>query len=527
MHNGVDRPPILPRDVLERALDARDARFDGLFFVGITTTMVYCRPVCPARVSYRERRRFFDSAAAAEHAGFRPCLRCRPELAPGRALIDAIPRLASLAAHRITAGALNGQSVADLARELGVSDRHLRRVMEREFGVSPGEFAQTLRLLLAKRLLTDTSFSVTRVAFASGFQSLRRFNAVFRTRYGMSPTTVRRELRARDRPAPILAHGAGSPALAAPALDLVRLTLAYRPPLAWHTLTTLLRRAALPGVECIEGGRYGRTVRLDGKCGVVFAEDGAPRAGDARRAANTHLNVDMSPALAPVLMPLLVRLRQLFDLDAEPTVVQECLERGGLGTLAGQRRGLRVPGAFDGFEISLRALLRDSARRVTSRPGCTALLCRVVDVLGEPLDTGYPALTRLSPSAGRVADAGSARLVALGVPTRRARAIITLARAVADGRLKLEPGSDVIATRRALLAITGVGDGLATTIVMRALHWPDAFPAADRALQRAAGTSSLRALRERAEQWRPWRAYAALHLWLADEERGRRRPDAG
>jgi len=188
-------PTMLSPDVCGRALDARDARFDGLFFVGITTTRIYCRPVCPARVSYHDRRRFFDTAASAERAGFRPCLRCRPELAPGRALIDAVPNLARVAAHRIGAGALNGRGVAQLARELGVSDRHLRRVLERELGVSPVELAQTHRLLLAKRLLADTSLPVTRIAYASGFQSLRRFNSVFRERYRLSPSALRRARR--------------------------------------------------------------------------------------------------------------------------------------------------------------------------------------------------------------------------------------------------------------------------------------------------------------------------------------------
>src|ERR687884_289006 len=189
---------MLNAQICERALGARDARFDGLFFIGITTTRVYCRPVCPARVSYPGHRRFFDSAAAAERAGFRPCLRCRPELAPGRALIDAVPRLARVATHRIAAGALNGRGVAALAQELGVSERHLRRALEREIGVSPLELAQTHRLLLAKRLLADTSLSVTRIAYASGFQSLRRFYSVFRERYRLSPSEVRRVSRSNE-----------------------------------------------------------------------------------------------------------------------------------------------------------------------------------------------------------------------------------------------------------------------------------------------------------------------------------------
>ena len=239
---------MLDAEVCTRALGARDARFDGLFFVGITSTRVYCRPVCPARVSYPDRRRFFESPAEAEGAGFRPCLRCRPELAPGRALVDAVPRLAHVAAHRIAAGALNGRTIAELARDLGVSARHLRRALEREVGVSPIELAQTHRLLLAKRLLADTTLPVTRVAFASGFQSLRRFNAVFRDRYRMSPSALRRSRRP-DMVGGLLHEWT---AAADDATAPLRLTLAYREPLAWDALLATLRRDAIPGAEVIE-----------------------------------------------------------------------------------------------------------------------------------------------------------------------------------------------------------------------------------------------------------------------------------
>jgi AraC family transcriptional regulator, regulatory protein of adaptative response / DNA-3-methyladenine glycosylase II len=499
---------LLRTDVLERVLGARDARFDGLFFVGITTTRVYCRPVCPARVSYHDHRRFFDTAAAAEGAGFRPCLRCRPELAPGRAPMDAVPRLASAVAHRIGAGALNGRSVQDLAREFGVSERHLRRALEREIGVSPLELAQTHRLLLAKRLLADTSLPVTRIAFACGFQSLRRFNSVFRERYRMSPTAVRRssgstggrDARAR-RPVP-----------AASSEDLLRLTLAYRAPLAWDVLLAMLRRDATPGVELVEGRRYGRTIRLENRTGVVLAED-AGRAD--QRPAKTHVNLDISASLLPVLMPLLARLRQLFDLDAEPAVIDAHLEQGGLGRSIRQHPGVRLPGAIDGFEVALRALLRAS---VKSEAVASDLAGRMALELGDAIETGIPSLTRLAPAAERVADAGAGTLAAMGLPLRRAEGVVTLARMVTRKTLRLEPGSDVALTRRALMEIDGVNDRLATTIVMRALYWPDAFPASDRALQRAVGVSGPKALLAQAEKWRPWRAYAALHLWLPGEQ---------
>jgi AraC family transcriptional regulator, regulatory protein of adaptative response / DNA-3-methyladenine glycosylase II len=479
---------MLQPDICQRAVRARDVRFDGIFFVGITTTRVYCRPVCPARVSYPERRRFFDTAASAERAGYRPCLRCRPELAPGRALMDAVPRLARLAAQRIGAGALNGQSVADLARELGVSERHLRRALERELGVSPAELAQTHRLLLAKRLLAETSLPVTRVAFASGFQSLRRFNSVFRERYRLSPSALRRA-------APPSSGGS-----ARPAGDFVTLTLAYRPPLDWNLLVAQLARDAVPGVILVEGTRYARTVRLDGRTGAIAARNVA---------AKSHLEVAVSLSLLPALMPLLARLRHLFDLDAEPAMVDAHLASHGLGRSVRRHPGVRIPGSIDGFEIALRSLLDEDGE---------GLVERVVDQLGEPVETGLRELSRLGPTAERVAQAGESALASLGVPRPRAEAIVTVARAIAAGELRLQPGSDVVATHRALLQVDGVGERLATMIVMRALYWPDAFPTADPSLQRAAGAAGRRELRERAEPWRPWRAYAAQHLWLDSGE---------
>jgi len=529
------RPPgslmLLTTDQCQRAARARDPRFDGVFFIGVTTTGIYCRPICPARVTISNRRRFFVSAAAAERAGYRPCLRCRPELAPGRAPVDAVSRLAYAAALRIGAGALNDGSVADLARELRVSERHLRRALLREAGVSPLELAQTHRLLLAKRLLADTALPVTHIAFASGFQSLRRFNSVFRERYHLSPSDLRRVAApSDDRPGT-----SGQVAAADPVKDVVPLTLAYRAPLAWEVLLTFLGRDALPGVELVQGGRYGRTVRIDGRRGVLFVADRAPsvfgllarravmeerlrhRVDGGLRSASPHLDLEISLSLLPALMPLLARLRQLFDLDAEPVAIDAHLEQGGLAPLVARRRGIRIPGALDAFEVVLGALIRGPGHGATA--ASREVTRRVVRALGEALDTGVPALDRLAPTAERVAEAGAARLGALGVAPGRAAALAAAARAIADGQLALAPGSDVAAARRALLAIDGVSDRLATEIVMRTLYWPDAFPASDRALQRAAGVSGPGTLRARAERWRPWRTYAALHLWLHDAER--------
>lgn len=482
----------------ERALNARDPRFDGIFFVGITTTGIYCRPVCPARVSYTDRRRFFGSAAAAERAGFRPCLRCRPELAPGRAPMDAVSRLARLAADRISAGALNGRSVAEFAGELGVSERHLRRALEREVGVSPLELAQTHRLLLAKRLLVDTDLPVTRIAFASGFQSLRRFNAAFREQYRLSPSGLRHARGpGRSRPAE---EGAS---------DFITLTLAYRPPLAWDALTRLLSCDSLPGAEIRTEGWYGRSVRVEGKTGIVLARDASAGVRDGRCSTRSHLLVRLSTSLLPVLMPLLARLRRLFDLDAEPMVVDAHLEQGGLGRLVRCRPGVRIPGVLDEFEAVLRAVLSRS-------PASAA----VVHALGEPIASVAAGITRLTPTALRVAESGEAGLAALGLAPRSAGVLARIAAALVDGRVRLEPGGNVAVPRRTLMQIEGVSARLATVIVMRAMYWPDAFPATDAALQRSAGLASPVALRALAERWRPWRAYAAQHLWLQDGPSG-------
>jgi AraC family transcriptional regulator, regulatory protein of adaptative response / DNA-3-methyladenine glycosylase II len=490
--------------VLSRACDARDSRFDGLFFVAIITTRIYCRPVCPARVSYPDRRRFFTSAAAAEQAGYRPCLRCRPELAPGRTQIEIVSRLAERAAKRVAAGALNGHSVAELACEMGVSERHLRRAFERELGVSPVQLALTHRLLLAKRLLVDTSLPVTRIAYASGFQSLRRFNAVFQEHYRMPPSALRRSRRARS-----------TIGLAGPA-DLLRLTLAYRAPLAWDALADCLATDAIPGVDFVEHGQYGRTVELDGRRGVIFvqdstmAESGTTTPGMQERApGSAHLNVDISLSLVPVLMPLLARLRHLFDLDAEPTVIDAHLAGEGLGELVMRHPGMRIPGAFSGFEIAFRTVLGGWPHAGFD---ANELAQRVVEEFGEPSESADPRLGWLLPSAPRIATVGACRLQELGVPPMDAEALIAIARAMVDGSLRLHAGGDPIETRRALLAISGVSEQMATMIIMRALSWPDAFPI-------AAGELASTSIVARAEKWRPWRAYALLHLWMDSDVR--------
>jgi AraC family transcriptional regulator of adaptative response / DNA-3-methyladenine glycosylase II len=474
----------LNHEVCYRALATRDARFDGLFFVGVTTTRIYCRPICPARTPRRDRCRFFPGAAAAEREGFRPCLRCRPELAPGRSPVDAVGRVARAAAARIEAGALNdGGSLEGLADELGLSSRQLRRVMRQELGVAPVQLAQTHRLLLAKQLLTETRLPIIEVALASGFESLRRFNALFRSHYRLTPSRFRRSLE----PAP-----SGEP---------LRLRLSYRPPLAWTELLRFLGNRALTGVEQVSGTSYSRTVEMGTHRGWLTV---------APAAVPNTLAVEFSASLAPALAPLLARLRHLFDLNARPDVIASHLgDDEWIGAAVGRCPGLRVPGSFDGFELAWRAIL---GQRISVR-AATVLARRCVAEFGAPIETPNPQLDRLAPGAERLAAAEVEELARLGMTRARARSIQALARAVADGRLRLAPGSDPEATIEQLREFPGVGEWTAQYIAMRALGWPDAFPHGDLGLLRALGESSPARLRALAEAWRPWRSYAAMHLW--------------
>jgi len=474
-------------DSCTRALEARDARFDGVFFVGISSTGIYCRPICPARATLRRNRRFFANAAAAERAGYRPCLRCRPELAPGFARVDAVPRLAQSAAARIAAGALNGSSVDALARELGVTGRQLRRALERELGVSPIELAQTHRLLLAKHLLTDTRLPMTQVAYASGFQSLRRFNALFRTRYHLNPAALRRRHAAPDRRTN----------------ETIRLPLAYRPPFDWAALIAFLGARATPGVERVDATGYSRTARIGKHTGIIRVSPDEPRA------SGSALGLEIAASLVPALVELRARVRHLFDLDAEPAAIESHLSAAGL-PVPKLRRGLRVPGAFDGFELAVRAIL---GQQVTVK-GATTLMARLTQTFGEAVDVGDESLTRLSVTAERLADAGTTRIKSIGLPTARAQTLFALAQHVANGTLRFDPEADVGGVVRQLLEIPGVGAWTAEYIAMRALHWPDAFPSGDLVLRRNAGDLTAAQLQRASERWRPWRAYAAMQLWM-------------
>ena len=486
------------------ALLARDPRFDGVFFVGVSTTGIYCRSICPVRTPGRARCSFYESAAGAERAGYRACFRCRPEVAPGiarpaalasrasraspgpRASVDAVDALVDTAAHRIADGALNTGSIDDLAAELGVSARHLRRAMEARLGVSPVELAQSQRLALAKQLLQDTALPLTTLAYAAGFGSVRRFNALFAAKMGRSPSSLRRGASDTDR---------------APG---VTLRLDYRPPYDWARLLGFLRARAIPGVEHVgDDGVYRRVVRIAGLVGEI-----AIRPGPAPQAA---LRLSLSPDLLPVAMPLVARVRRMFDLDARPDVVAAVLRRDPeLAPMVRARPGLRVPGAIDPFEAAVRALLGQQV----SVAAATTLAGRFAAAFGSPY-AGSPGLTARFPTAADVAAASGARIAAIGLPAARAQALHGLACAVATGAIDLATPRDLDRFVAELVALPGIGPWTAHYLAMRALHLPDAFPAGDLGVRKALASRSAKAILARAEPWRPFRAYAVLHLWTS------------
>lgn len=471
----------LDSDASYRALRTRDPRFDGRIFVAVRTTRIYCRPVCPARTARRENVQFHPSAAAAEAAGFRPCLRCRPELAPGYASIDAGARLLQTAIARIEGGALETQSLGALARGLGISDRHLRRVFLAELGVSPVDFAQTSRLLLAKRLLTDTRLPVTDVAYAAGFRSLRRFNALFAQRYRMPPAALRRRTAN-----PSGGHNDGH-----------RLRLGFRPPYDWEGLIRFLQQRTLSGVEQVDARRYQRTLRI--------VHRGAAHAGwiSVMPGRGDTLDLQVSASLGRVLPQVLARARSAFDLGSDPRAIDTAL--GALATPP----GVRVPGCFDGFELSVRAILGQQV----SVAAANRLATRLVRRKGTALADAPDGLERLFPDAAVLAACEPRELVALGIIRQRATAVIALAKSCCAGALRLDPEADLDATLQVLRDIPGIGPWTCDYIALRALRWPDAFPEGDVALQRALHVRTARAARERAARWQPWRGYAAIHLW--------------
>lgn len=467
-----------------QALKSHDARFDGHFFVGVRTTGVYCRPVCRVRLPRQENCSFHPSAAAAEAAGFRPCLRCRPELAPGFAATEARGKLALAAARMIEDGAAAELGLAGVARRVGVTERHLRRIFADELGVTPIQYAQTHRLLLAKRLLTDTALPVAEVAFASGFLSVRRMNGLFAERYGFSPTRLRRE--------------SGGPG--ATASDALEFALPYRPPYDFGRMLAFFAARAIPGVETVADGRYRRVVRVSsGRAGWVEVSQMPERHA---------LRLRFAPALALASQELLARTRRVFDVGADPGQIAAVL-----GSLAAGAEGLRLTGAYDGFELAMRAIL---GQQVTVKAART-LATRFIEAFGGSVATPFEGLARIFPLPSRVARLTRDDIGSLGIVGQRAEAMVALARAVERGDLALDGAQDAERMIDALCRIRGIGPWTAHYIAMRALAWPDAWPPRDVAILKALGLPvTARGQREAdalAEAWRPWRSYAVLHAW--------------
>lgn len=486
----------LEPDACYRALRTRDPRFDGRFFTAVRSTGIYCRPICPARTPRIENCWFVPCAAAAQEAGFRPCLRCRPEASPGTPAWLGTSATVSRALRLIDEGALDRAAVDDLATRLGIGERHLRRLFATHLGASPVAVAQTRRVLFAKQLLDQTALPMSQVALASGFSSIRRFNDAISHTYGRPPSALRR------------ARGT-EPASDGSTLEL---QLPFRPPLHWEAITAYLAPRAIPGVESVRPGIYQRTVRLrdgHGRIEVRAAPDG--------HALRARLWLS-SPA---TLIDVNERLRRLFDLTADPHEIGAHL-RGDpvLRGAVDAQPGVRVPGTWDGFELAVRVVLGQQV----SVKGATTLAGRLVEAHGEPLPgdvergEGAPGLLFPTPEA-----LARAPLTRIGLTGARAAALSGLARAVAEGDLALDGTRDPDETRARLAALPGIGPWTVEVIAMRALREPDAFPESDLGLRRALGRGDRRASAREvacaASAWRPWRAYAAMLLWTGDRAR--------
>jgi AraC family transcriptional regulator of adaptative response / DNA-3-methyladenine glycosylase II len=473
----------LDQRVCDRARRSRDPRFDGRFFIAVTTTGVYCRPICPARAPNDEHVRYFPTAAAAEAAGFRPCLRCRPESSPGTPAWLGTSSVVSRGLRLIADGALDEEGVERLADRLGVTARHLRRLFLQHLGATPLDVALTRRAHFAKKLLDETSLSVSAVAFAAGFGSVRRFNGQMRRTYKRTPTELRKRARqsaASDR-------------------ESYRFRLAYRPPYDWDAMLAFLGARATPGVEVVDRSHYRRTITVNGQHGAIGV---SPLDGVAA------LDVEVPFPDPQALLSIVERVRRIFDLAADPAVIADHLPADRLlrePLLA--HPGIRTPGAWDGFELAVRAILGQqiSVRAATTLAGRIALTWGAAFAGGAPLDRLFPTPTQLA-----VAD-----LERVGVMPARAATIRAFARAIKDGAIVLDARADGRAAVASLTTLPGIGVWTAEYIAMRALGEPDAFPSGDLVLRRVTGNLSARALDRRSEAWRPWRAYAVMLLWQA------------
>lgn len=484
----------LDRDACYRAIQSRDARFDGRVFTAVRTTGIYCRPICPARTPRLENVVFYSCAAAAQEAGFRACLRCRPELSPDLALWHGTSNSVSRALTLIAGGVLDRDEggVDALALRLGMGGRQLRRLFTKHLGASPIAVIQTRRILFATQLIHDTRLSMADVAMAAGFGSVRRFNETFRRLYRRPPSQLRRQRSAGA------SAGGERPG--------TRLVLSYAPPYDWTAMIGFLAARAIPGVEVVDADRYRRTVDIDGDRGTIEVTQVAGRHALAATIRFPNLKA---------LPEIVTRIRRVFDLGADLSVIAAQLgEDPCLAPLIAARPGLRVPGAWDGFEIAVRAILGQQITVAAARQ----LAGKLIAVHGSPLDPAVDdELTAVFPTAGRLA---TVDLSSLGMPRARAAAVSLLAATAANDPRLFDRDRDLDAAIARLRAVRGIGEWTAQYIAMRALREPDAFPAADVALLRAmADARGLRptpaALAAHAEAWRPWRAYAAQHLWTA------------
>jgi AraC family transcriptional regulator of adaptative response / DNA-3-methyladenine glycosylase II len=480
----------LDRQACYRAVTARDPRFDGRFFTGVLSTGIFCRPICPARTPRFVNCVFFPTAAAAYAAGFRPCLRCRPEISPGVAAWSGTAATVSRALRLIAEEGSEAANLEALASRLGVGSRHLRRLFRRHVGASPVAVLQMQRVFLAKQLITDSGLPLSQVALGAGFGSVRRFNTVMQKTFGRPPRDLRRSI--------------GSTA------SRVMLRLPYRPPYDWAGVLAFLARRAIPGVESVDDGIYRRTISVEGAQGIV----------EVRATADAFLLATITVDRLPALATIAARLRHLFDLDADPEAIAAHLGRDpALASRLAVRPGLRVPGAWDAFELAVRAMLGQQV----SVSAASTLAGRLAVTFGEQLRT--PSLDRdlrvLFPDAKTLAHAD---LSNIGVPRARGAAIASLAAAVMRDPALLRTASSVERTVARLVALPGVGPWTAEYIAMRALREPDALPVTDLGLRHAMrphlATPSPALLKRRAERWRPWRAYAAMLLWLDGAVRG-------
>ncbi|MDB5476122.1 MAG: transcriptional regulator, AraC family [Phenylobacterium sp.] len=478
-------------EACRRAFVTRDARFDGRVFGAVKTTGIYCRPICPARTPKAENMTFYPSAAAAQEAGYRPCLRCRPEASPDLGAWRGTSNTVSRALALIEAGALDGGDVDGLAARLGVGERQLRRLFRQHLGAAPITVAQTRRVLLAKQLIQETRLPMAEVALASGFGSVRRFNETFQDLFGRPPGALRR-LRGE--------------ATAAAAGVTVRLP--YKPPYDWAAMIGFLTARAIPGVESVSAKRYARTLSVDGATGVVVV---TPGDGDFLVAEIRFPKLKALPAV-------IARIRRVFDLTADPTLIGAHLSQDPrLAPLVAARPGLRAPGAWDGFEMAVRAIL---GQQITVTAAVN-LAAKLVATYGQPIDDPSAAklgLTRIFPTPQRLVGAD---IAALGMPRARGASLEALARTVAADPTIFTPRADLESAIAALSALPGIGAWTAQYIALRELREPDAFPHADIGLLRAMADAhgvrpSAEALLETSQGWRPWRAYAAQHLWAAD-----------